>query len=46
MRLSSAMVYVKDLPRMRAFYTEMLGVKPSTAATSPRAESGKAHIRG
>jgi extradiol dioxygenase family protein len=29
MRLSSAMVYVKDLPRMRAFYGEMLGVKPS-----------------
>jgi predicted enzyme related to lactoylglutathione lyase len=28
MRLSSAMVYVKDLPRMRAFYGEMLGVKP------------------
>ena len=23
------MVYVKDLPRMRAFYGEMLGVKPS-----------------
>lgn len=22
------MVYVKDLPRMRAFYSEMLGVKP------------------
>ena len=29
MRLSSATVYVKDLPRMRAFYSEMLGVKPS-----------------
>jgi predicted enzyme related to lactoylglutathione lyase len=29
MRLNSAMVYVKDLPRMRAFYSEMLGVKPS-----------------
>jgi predicted enzyme related to lactoylglutathione lyase len=29
MRLTSAMVYVKDLPRMRAFYGEMLGVKPS-----------------
>jgi len=28
MRLSSSMVYVKDLPRMRAFYGEMLGVKP------------------
>src|SRR4029450_7151331 len=28
MRLSAAMVYVKDLPRMRAFYGEMLGVKP------------------
>jgi predicted enzyme related to lactoylglutathione lyase len=23
------MVYVKDLPRMRDFYSEMLGVKPS-----------------
>lgn len=23
------MLYVKDLPRMRAFYSEMLGVKPS-----------------
>ena len=22
------MVYVKDLPRMRAFYSEMLGVMP------------------
>jgi predicted enzyme related to lactoylglutathione lyase len=29
MRLGSAMVYVKDLPRMRAFYSDMLGVKPS-----------------
>ena len=29
MRLGSAMVYVKDLPRMRAFYSEMLGLKPS-----------------
>jgi extradiol dioxygenase family protein len=29
MRLSSALIYVKDLPRMRAFYSEMLGVKPS-----------------
>jgi len=29
MRLGSATIYVKDLPRMRAFYSEMLGVKPS-----------------
>ena len=29
MRMAGAMVYVKDLPRMRAFYSEMLGVKPS-----------------
>jgi catechol 2,3-dioxygenase-like lactoylglutathione lyase family enzyme len=28
MRLHRAMIYVKDLPRMREFYSEMLGVKP------------------
>src|ERR1700733_4241547 len=28
MRLCRAMIYVKDLPRMREFYSEMLGVKP------------------
>ncbi len=28
MRLYRAMIYVKDLPRMREFYSEMLGVKP------------------
>ena len=27
--MSGAMLYVKDLPRMRTFYSEMLGVKPS-----------------
>ena len=28
MKMRGAMVYVKDLPRMRTFYSEMLGVKP------------------
>jgi catechol 2,3-dioxygenase-like lactoylglutathione lyase family enzyme len=28
MRLSHAMIYVKDLPRMVAFYTGTLGLKP------------------
>jgi catechol 2,3-dioxygenase-like lactoylglutathione lyase family enzyme len=28
MRLHRAMIYVKDLPRMREFYSEMLGAKP------------------
>src|SRR5690349_493064 len=27
MRLHRAMIYVKDLPRMAAFYSEMLGLK-------------------
>lgn len=29
MRLRSAMVYVKDLERMKQFYGDMLGVKPT-----------------
>jgi catechol 2,3-dioxygenase-like lactoylglutathione lyase family enzyme len=28
MRLFRAMIYVRDLPRMKEFYSEMLGVKP------------------
>jgi len=28
MRLKSAMIYVRDLPRMRAFYVQMLGSAP------------------
>jgi catechol 2,3-dioxygenase-like lactoylglutathione lyase family enzyme len=28
MQLHRAMIYVKDLPRMREFYSQMLGVKP------------------
>jgi predicted enzyme related to lactoylglutathione lyase len=28
MQLYRAMIYVKDLPRMREFYSEMLGVSP------------------
>jgi len=28
MRLKSAMIYVRDLPRMRAFYGQMLGAAP------------------
>ena len=29
MRLSGAMIYVKDLPRMRSFYSDLLGIKPA-----------------
>ncbi|MGH9613098.1 MAG: VOC family protein [Bryobacteraceae bacterium] len=29
MRLHRAMIYVKDLPRMREFYSQMLGIKPA-----------------
>jgi predicted enzyme related to lactoylglutathione lyase len=28
MRLQRAMIFVKDLPRMRDFYSQMLGVRP------------------
>lgn len=28
MRLNGAMIFVKDLPRMAAFYTDTLGLKP------------------
>src|SRR5262245_34805677 len=30
MRLSATMIYVKDLPRMRAFYSDLLALRPTS----------------
>jgi catechol 2,3-dioxygenase-like lactoylglutathione lyase family enzyme len=30
MQLSAAMIYVKDLPRMRTFYSDLLAMKPTS----------------
>jgi catechol 2,3-dioxygenase-like lactoylglutathione lyase family enzyme len=36
MRLKSAMIYVRDLPRMRAFYGQMLEAKPVNSEWTDR----------
>jgi catechol 2,3-dioxygenase-like lactoylglutathione lyase family enzyme len=32
MRFTGALIFVKDLPRMRSFYSDLLGIKPTSEA--------------